>query len=156
MKPVRTAYQRDFYAWSQAQARALRERRLDQLDLENLSEEVEDLANSLRRELFNRLRVILVHLLKCQYQPERRSPSWESTLLEQRLQVGDLLEQSPSLKREVPELAAKAYKTAPRYAALQMRLDKKDIPRIFPARCPWTADQIFDLDFVPSPHRRRS
>src|SRR5450756_493568 len=75
-------YKRDYYAWVQSQVRALNERRLDALDLQNLSEEVADLGTSLRLELRSRLKTILTQLLKWQFQPSKRSTSWEVTLIE--------------------------------------------------------------------------
>jgi hypothetical protein len=74
-----SAYERDFYAWLLSQVSALRERRFRDLDLEDLIEEAEDLAKSLPRELRNRLKVILVHLLKWRFQPAKRSTSWKVT-----------------------------------------------------------------------------
>jgi hypothetical protein len=152
-KSAQGFYERDFYAWLLSQAGALRERRFRELDLENLIEEVEELARSQSRELLNRLRVILVHLLKWRYQPEKRSTSWDLTLLEQRNQIGQLLEQSPSLRRQVPEQLAKAYPSATKRAAKEMRRAK--IHHIFPAQCPWTTEQILDEDYLPNGARTR-
>src|SRR3984893_6553283 len=90
-------YRRDYYAWVQTQVQALKERQLNDLDLENLSEEVADLGTSLRHELRSRMRVILTHLLKWQFQPSKKSSSWQMTLIEQRAGVRDLLEENPSL-----------------------------------------------------------
>ena len=152
-KPAQGLYERDFYEWLLAQVSALKERRFRELDLENLIEEVEALAGSLRRELRNRLRVVLVHLLKRRYQPEKRSSSWTVTLLEQRQQIEGLLEQSPSLRRMVPESVEKVYPSATKRAGLEMR--RTNLQHIFPAPCPWTVDQILDEDYLPSGTRSR-
>jgi hypothetical protein len=105
-------YEGDFAAWLDEQAAVLRARRWNDLDLPNLIEEVEALAGNLRRELRSRLNVILVHLLKLRYQPERRSGSWLASIYEQRDRLDDLLEQSPSLRRGVQSAVEREYRRA--------------------------------------------
>ena len=149
-------YDRDFYAWIQTQVQALRERRFDALDLENLAEEVEDVGKSLQRELRNRIEVILVHLLKWQYQPSRRSNSWRGTLIEQRHQIDLLLQQNPSLRREVAAAAAKAYVYACKKAHQEMTGGAKQAEMTFPSQCPWPPEQVLDDDFLPKAPRSAS
>ena len=91
-------YETDFHAWAIQNARLLREGKLTKLDTEHIAEELESMSASERRELLNRLQVLLSHLLKYQYQPERRSKSWLLTMSHQRTAIERLLEQSPSLK----------------------------------------------------------
>src|SRR5512134_2414110 len=93
-------YEQDFYAWTQEQASKLRSGELVTLDLEHLAEEIESMGRSERRELINRLAVLLAHMLKWQYQPERRGSgkSWRATIKEQRRQVQRVLKDSPSLQ----------------------------------------------------------
>ncbi len=68
-------YERDYYSWALEQAQALRARRTEALDWENLAEEVEGLGRGEVRELESRLEVLLVHLLKWRYQPKKRRRS---------------------------------------------------------------------------------
>jgi hypothetical protein len=70
-------YDEDFVAWAEQTARLLRQGRLHELDIENLAEEIEAMANRDRRELLSRLTVLLHHLLKWGWQPEKRSGSWK-------------------------------------------------------------------------------
>ena len=149
-------YDRDFYAWIQTQVQALRERRFDALDLENLAEEVEDVGKGLRRELRSRIGVILVHLLKWQYQPDRRSDSWQSTLDEQRWNVREILQENPSLRRQPSEMLDAAYKSACITASREMSLSKIQRQRTFPAQCAWSVEQVLDDDFVPKASRSSS
>ncbi len=142
-------YRRDYYAWALEQASALRKRRFEALDLENLSEEVEGLARSERRELRNRLMRVLVHLLKCQFQPKRRTAGWETTLFDQRAEIADLLHDSPSLRRELRETIDRAYAVALQRAGKEIRVKPEMWKGMFPARCPWSAEQILDQDFYP-------
>jgi hypothetical protein len=73
-------YERDFHAWTQEQARLVRARRFAELDVDNIAEELETLGRSDRREVKSRLTVVLVHLLKWQFRPQKRGPSWQATL----------------------------------------------------------------------------
>ena len=92
-------YEEDAVVWMERQIELLRLRKFDQLDLENLLEELEGMVRSERRGLRSRLEVVMLHLLKYQFQPARRSRSWLATLGEQRRKVSLILEDSPSLRR---------------------------------------------------------
>ena len=105
----RVRYEEDLYAWSQKQVALLRARRADCLDWDHLAEEIEWMVGHDRRELKNRLRSILLQLLKWQAQPGRRAASWRKSLRTQRRHVRDLLQESPSLRRLVPELMREAF-----------------------------------------------
>ncbi len=139
------SYDEDFYAWTQHQAAKLRTVVCDELDLLNLAEEIESLGKRDWKELRSRLNVLVMHLLKYQHQPDHRSGSWSSTIRTQRDEISTLLEQSPSLRRQVPILLTERYKT-PRYNAA----DETGLPiGTFPEVCPWTAEQVLDEDFWP-------
>jgi len=75
-------YDRDFMEWTQTMARLLREGHLDQIDIENIAEEIESLGKRDRREVTRRLEVLLMHLLKIQYQPQKASKSWQDAITE--------------------------------------------------------------------------
>ena len=85
-------YDADFYAWTQEQAKLLRQQKWESVDIANLIEEIETLGRQERRELKNRLGILLGHLLKWQYQPELRGNSWLATIREQRREVETLLQ----------------------------------------------------------------
>jgi vacuolar-type H+-ATPase subunit C/Vma6 len=109
-KSIQKEYEKDFYAWSIHNAKLLREGKLSEIDVENIAEEIESMGKRERRELINRFAILIAHLLKWEYQPARRSKSWECTIREQRFELVDLLEESPSLKHEIEEQLAHAYK----------------------------------------------
>jgi predicted DNA-binding ribbon-helix-helix protein len=136
-------YEQDFFLWTQQMATALREGRFEQLDLENLAEEVESVGRSEKRELASRLRVLLIHLLKWQFQPERRSHSWQSTITEQRIQLELLLEDSPSLKRQALEMLEVAY----RQARVRASEETQMAIATFPEDCPYVLIDILRSDF---------
>ena len=91
-------YESDIVAWSQEQAGLIRAGRFDRLDLEHIAEEIEDLGKSEQREFASRMAVLLGHLLKWQYQPERRGASWEKTIKAQRKELAYNLKETPSLR----------------------------------------------------------
>ena len=84
-------HEQDFYAWTQEQAALLKFGRLAELDVQHLIEELENMGASEKRELISRLEILLIHLLKWQYQPALQSRSWLLTIEEQRLQLEDHL-----------------------------------------------------------------
>jgi hypothetical protein len=96
------------------------------------------------RELHSRLTILIAHLLKYQFQPEHRSPSWRATIIVQRKDIGRLLEQSPSLGRLLP--SPTVYPDARELAAAETGLAGSTA---FPRECPWTAEEILDSSFWP-------
>ena len=141
----RDRYEEDLYAWSLQQAALLRARRADSLDWDHLAEEIEWMVGRDRRELKNRLRIILLHLLKWQGQPARRGASWRKTLRTQRGHIKDLLQESPSLRRLAPELIREAYPDAVKDA-----VDETGLPaERFPSSCPYAPDDVLNEDHLP-------
>jgi hypothetical protein len=138
-------YDIDFYVWTQEQARFLREKAWDRLDQNNLIEEIESLGKQQRQELRNRLGVLLGHLLKWEFQAPMRSKSWFATLREQRREIQELLEDSPSLQPYLPEALPKAYQSGLDLAVRETYLNYKDFPTI----CPYSLQQILDNNFFP-------
>jgi Domain of unknown function DUF29 len=138
-------YDVDFVRWTEEQAATLRARRLDALDLTNLAEEIESLGKRDRRRLKSRLTVLLTDLLKWHRQPEQRSGSWDSTIRTRRTDVYQLLEDSPSLRREMPQMIAERYEIARRNAAAETGLPLAT----FPAVCPFAVDEILAEEWLP-------
>jgi hypothetical protein len=138
-------YDQDFYAWTNEQAALLRSGNLSAADIENIAEEIESMGKAERRELVSRLVVLLLHLLKWQFQPERRSKSWRATIRVQRFDLSDHLSDNPSLKSQFSEATAKAYRNAMIEAAAETGLPEST----FPTTCPWSFGQIMDDGFWP-------
>jgi len=138
-------YDTDFYGWIQQQAATLRSGNLAGLDVENLIEEIESMGRSEKRELRSRLAVLFVHLLKWQYQPERRGASWVSTIKVQRFEIKAHIDDNPSLQPALSEIIDKAWQSALITAEHETGLRKS----AFPTTCPWTFDQAMDDDFWP-------
>jgi hypothetical protein len=137
-------YETDFYAWTVEQAKFLRDGAWDSLDLPNLAEEIESLGKQDRRELRNRLRVLIGHLLKWEYQPGKRSKSWSNTIYEQRYQIKELIKESPSLKPYLRDAVVESYSDALE-AMRETSLDESS----FPQECCYNLEQILEKEFFP-------
>ncbi|MCD6295452.1 MAG: DUF29 domain-containing protein [Deltaproteobacteria bacterium] len=138
-------YNSDFHAWTQEQAALLKSGRLSDVDINNLIEEIESMGKNERRELKSRLVILIMHLLKWQMQPERQSNSWKATIETQRFQILELLEDSPSLKRELEAFVNAAYPKAKRLAILETGLIRDS----FPPECAYDVDDILREGFYP-------
>ena len=126
-------YERDVFAWTQAQAEALSRRSLNEIDWDNLIEEVLSLGRAQRSELTSRLSVLLCHLMKWTVQANHRSRSWALTILEQRRQIARNLRDNPSLKTYIDAIMIDASEaaifTAVRETGLRMA-DFETLPQI--------------------------
>jgi hypothetical protein len=143
-----TRYDRDFYAWTQAQATALRDKDWAALDVGNLAEEIDSLGRSDRRAITHQLERLLTHLLKWAHQPQQRpryGRSWSRSLQQARTAIGDLIEESPSVQDYRAQRLTLAYRRALRLAANDTGLPLA----AFPEACPWSLAQILDEDFLP-------
>lgn len=138
-----TLYEQDFHLWTQKMVEALQSGQLENLDLENLAEEIASLGRSEKRELRSRLQVLLMHLLKWQYQPQCRSHSWQSTITEQRVQLDGLLQDSPSLQPHLAEIFNDCYQAAHKLAATETQLA---IER-FPTTSPYSIEETLRADY---------
>ncbi|MGD9409837.1 MAG: DUF29 domain-containing protein [Thiohalocapsa sp.] len=138
-------YEQDYVRWLFENAALLRAGDLEALDGENIAEELEDLARSDVRAVGNHLAVIMLHLLKWQYQPEARSSGWRGSIYNGRTSVKDLLDDSPSLRNRLPALVARHYPRARFNAANETGLPEST----FPESCPYTIDQLLSTDFWP-------
>jgi hypothetical protein len=147
-------YDEDFLAWTEQQAALVRAGRLDQLDLDNLAEELETMGRSEWGELENRLEVLLMHMLRWDHQPARRSRGWLGTMREQRNAIRRLLRRSPSLKHDLAGTIAEVYPDALGRASDETGLGRST----FPDQLPYSVAQVLepeDAPPLPPPAARR-
>jgi hypothetical protein len=137
-------YEQDLYGWAVEQAALLRAGRVAEADARNIAEELDDVGNEQYDKLESALRLILLHLLKWDHQLERRSRSWWASISVQRNRVRRVLKKNSGLKRRVEEALNDAYADARIQASAQTRLDE----RSFPARCPFSWQQIMERPVV--------
>ena len=135
----------DFSSWIDHTAQLLREHRWQEIDISNLIEAVEDLGKSERRGIASQLTRLLLHLLKWQYQPQRRSDSWLDAITDARTQIELTIEDSPSLKSYPAEQLAESYQRARRQAAQQTKLEIT----VFPEVCPYSLDLVLAEGWLP-------
>lgn len=147
----RPGYDEDFAAWIASQAAALREGRFADLDVEALADEVESLAKRDFRALTGALHIVLLHMLKWDYQRGKRGESWRESIRDQREEVLEELKESPSFKARLDEAVTWAYRKARRKASDQTGVFLQN----FPETCPYSWDEImtrrheFDPDRPP-------
>ena len=145
MKPISARYETDFSAWTAEQARRLRGSKPAGLDWENLAEEVESLGRSDKRAVGAALKVVLEHLVKWQFQPDKRSSSWSDSIEEHRDRTSRILDDSSSLATLPQEILKREYQRARRKVLRDTLLPPKSIP----TTCNFTAKQALDADFWP-------
>lgn len=140
-------YDRDLYTWAVEQAALLRAGRIAEADALNIAEELDDVGNEQYDKLESALRVILMHLLKWDHQPERRSRSWKASISVQRNHVRKVLRKNPGLKPLVDEAIVEAYADARVEAAGEIDRDESTFPRT----CPYALDVIMErpIDWPP-------
>ncbi|MFW5724195.1 MAG: DUF29 domain-containing protein [Halochromatium sp.] len=138
-------YEHDIHAWTQQTAQLLRQHRFHELDIEHLVEELETMSRRDRQELISRLKILLGHLLKWQYQPQHRSSSWRGSILELRLRIRDLLQDAPSLKPFLAEAANAAYADGAKLASKETGLPLIQLPDALP----YALDPLLDDDWFP-------
>ena len=140
-----TDYEDDFETWCYEQAELLRQRRFSEIDLPNVIEELESMGSEQRFALTSSYRLVISHLLKWQYQPERRSSSWEITIVRERGNIADRERKNRALRASAASVVEEAYGYAVREAAKETGLGRDT----FPAECPYSVDQLRDPDWMP-------
>jgi hypothetical protein len=135
--PLSTLYERDETAWLETMSALAAEGRYTDMDFPNLSEYLADMARRDRREVFSRLVTLISHLLKWEYQADRRSRSWLGTILEQQRELRQLLE-SGTLYNHAVAVLAKAYPEGCKQASAETGLARER----FPGECGWDVEAL--------------
>ena len=140
-------YETDYLQWIETTVEKLHSRDYANMDWDNLIEEIEDMGRNERRSLESNLIVVLLHLLKWQYQPERRSGSWEGSIIEHRRRIKKALKESPSLQPYLESIFAESYVEAVKQAKAETGLPLE----MFPLQCPYESVAVVDDEFLPLP-----
>ena len=140
----RTRYADDIYTWVQEQVALLRAGRVDALDLDNIAEELSDVGSSEYYRFQSAVEIILLHMLKWDHQPERRSRSWALSIAEHRERAQIQLWKSPGLKASLEEIRCDGFRLGRLGAARQM----KRVLKTLPADCPYSWDEILHRPFA--------
>lgn len=144
---MNTSYETDVVAWASEQARLIRAGSFDQLDLAHIAEEIEDVGKSEQRELASRMAVLLAHILKWEFQPQKRSVSWTLTIKEQRRLLVRRIQNTPSLGPMLidPEWIDEIWVDAKALAEKETGLDIGTYPEV----CPWAMAHVLAPDWLP-------
>ena len=134
--PPRADYARDVYTWSQEQAQLIRNGRWDVIDRDNVAEEIESVGRTEFSKLESAMRILMIHMLKWDYQPERRSRSWLLSINEQRLRLNDVIADNPGLRPRIHEAMTRAYRRA------RLRAMKETGLETIPEACSYSFDDI--------------
>ncbi|HEY7338674.1 MAG TPA: DUF29 domain-containing protein [Bryobacteraceae bacterium] len=138
-------YRTDFFEWTQRNAELLSRGCFDLADIAHIAEELADMGARDQREVKSYLRRLILHLLKWQMQPSKRSPSWQTSIGNSRSALKDIFEQSPSLRRLAVQSVPKIYADTRQRAAAETGL----VRSAFPLECPYTFAQLMQIDFYP-------
>ena len=140
------SYDQDVVAWATEQARLIRTRQFDKLDIEHIADEIEDVGKSEQRELASRMAVLITHLLKWLYQPEVRSASRAGSIREQRKRIAHAVKKTPSLRTSLtdPEWLGDAWSDGLARALEETGLDS------LPETPVWTASQMLMEGWFPA------
>ncbi|MEH1843315.1 MAG: DUF29 domain-containing protein [Nostoc sp.] len=138
-------YTADFNLWIEQTAQLLRSHHWHKVDVEHLIEEVEGLGKSERRGIASQLTRLLLHLLKWQYQPQRRSDSWLDSITDSRTQIELAILDSPSLKSYPIEQLEESYQRARPQVAKQTKM----LISVFAEECPYSLKLVLDEDWLP-------
>lgn len=138
-------YEQDYYLWLTTTVDQLRQGKLAEIDLANLIEEIADMGRSERKAVRSNLRILLMHLLKYKYQPEKRTNSWLFTIREHRQRIDDSFQDSPSLQNYFLEVFDQCYRDAVDFAATETGLPATK----FPSQCPFTAQEVLGNEYLP-------
>jgi Domain of unknown function DUF29 len=139
----RPRYEDDLYSWVQEQVALLRAGRLAEIDAANVAEELSDVGAEQYDKLQSALEVLLMHMLKWDHQPARRTRSWSLTIEEQRLRVAKQLRKNPGLKSRLPEAIDDGFRLGRVRAAREMKVELESMP----VSCPYEWEAIIQREF---------
>ncbi|MGF1602195.1 MAG: DUF29 domain-containing protein [Thermosynechococcaceae cyanobacterium] len=139
-------YETDFVEWIEQATDLLKQGKFNELDIENLIEEVGDLGRRDRRALCSNLEIVLLHLLKWEFQSEQRSNSWRGSIREHRRRIARICKDSPSLNNYLKQEYLDCYAEARLQAADETGLSLET----FPVKCPYTVEQVLHSEFLPA------
>ncbi len=140
-----TLYDTDFALWAEQTAQMLKGGLISDVDLKHLVEEVEDLSGRERDALYSNLKIVLLHLLKWEFQRHKQTNSWRASVVEHRQRIKRQVKKSPSLKPYPEEILSECYTEARELASVETELPLDT----FPAECPYAIAIILNPDFLP-------
>ena len=142
---TKNLYNRDYCLWLIHTAQLIKAGNFSEIDAANLIEEIEDMGRNEKRAIESNLVVVLLHLLKYKYQPEKKTNSWKASIREHRRRLRKAFSVSPSLKPYLKEVFAESYQDSREQAADETGLSIDN----FPTLCPFTVAEVLDSNYLP-------
>lgn len=136
-------YDQDYHSWLESTIQHLKSSNFSEVDWENLIEELEDMGRSEKRAVYSNLKILLLHLLKYRYQPEKRSKSWLSSICEHRQRLHRSFRESPSLKNYFEIVIPESFEDARELTSKETGLNINSLPN----ECPFSIEEILDREF---------
>ena len=153
MNILQDLYDNDLYQWALTNAHLLRNGQFKEIDFQHIADELEDMGKREKRELKSQLGRLMLHLLKWQFQPIKRTTqsgtdnrSWRDSIINSRKEIEAILEDSPSLRQMIPSLMEDLYPKCVK-SAIQ---ETGSRPDLFPKDLPYTQEQILSESFWPA------
>ncbi|MFW6316554.1 MAG: DUF29 domain-containing protein [Cyanobacteriota bacterium] len=141
---LKELYERDDYLWVKKTIQMLKEKKFNELDLENLIEELEDLGREKKNKVESLLRQIIIHLLLLEYWSQEyqyNAAHWRAEITEFRFQINGIL--TKTLQSYLASKIELIYQNSVKYTQRKTNLN------IFPEKCPYTLEQLLDEDWFP-------
>ena len=141
---LKELYEIDDYLWIIETIKLLKERKFEQLDLENLIEKLDDLGNEKRHKVESLLQQIIRHLLLLEYwsdEYERNYRHWCAEVISFRSQLNDRM--TTNFYNHLDENISNIYNKARKYVSVKSGLET------FPQQCSYTLKQLLDEDWFP-------
>ncbi len=138
-------YNQDYCLWLENTVKLLLDKRFSEINVSYLIEELEDMGRSEKRAVSSNLRILLMHLIKYKYQPQKRSNSWLFTIVEHRKRLKVLFKNSPSLKNYYHEVFSETYQDAKDLASAETGLSLNS----FSNSSPFTPEDVLNENYLP-------
>ena len=143
---LKNLYEIDEHLWLEETIKILKEKRLDELDWENLIGELESLSKKDKNRVSSFLEQIIRHSLLLQYwtiEQERNKNHWRAEILGFRTQLRKYL--TTNLHNYLANELNIIYQDALGYVR-----EKTGFSVDFPEECPYTLEQLLDKKWFPN------
>lgn len=146
---IDTLYDQDYNLWLEKTIKQLKSSKFSEIDIENLIEELESMGRSDKRALKSLLTRLFEHLLKIAYWETEREYNyrgWNGEIQNFRIQIRELLKDSPSLKVYLVEIFEECYQDAKKITIKKTGLESD----LFPDKPIANLEQVLDDDWLPT------
>lgn len=143
---IYTLYETDLVEWSKKQARLLRERKFELVDLDNLIEEIEDVARRHKDIIEGHLENLLILMLTVKFKPQKQTKSWDRSVLTCQVEIHKWIEREPSVHRHALSSFNFCYKFARIKTSILHQIPLSTIPEQCPEDIKATAWELINSD----------